>query len=170
MVTKIYLFYLFEMIFIFSITVGLQCSVNFLLYSKVTQSHCIHSVSQSQRLSQDNCTGGTARKERDPAQLWRRQGPMGIYSQGAQWRGSVDGQLLKDIKSREIFGKSTYRSLTESRSEWSDIKGDQKASVKGIILSKLTQQDSCSGWSWKEQTSHGSPGSENQVQGPVKNA
>ena len=27
------------MIFIFSIIVGLQCSVNFLLYSKVTQSH-----------------------------------------------------------------------------------------------------------------------------------
>ena len=27
------------MIFIFSIIAGLQCSVNFLLYSKVTQSH-----------------------------------------------------------------------------------------------------------------------------------
>ena len=27
------------MIFIFSIIVGLQCSINFLLYSKVTQSH-----------------------------------------------------------------------------------------------------------------------------------
>ena len=31
--------YLFLMIFIFSIIVGLQCSVNFLLYSKVTRSH-----------------------------------------------------------------------------------------------------------------------------------
>ena len=30
------------MIFIFSIIVGLQCSVNFLLYSKVTQSHTTH--------------------------------------------------------------------------------------------------------------------------------
>jgi len=32
-------FVLFEMIFIFSIIPGLQCSVNFLLHSKVTQSH-----------------------------------------------------------------------------------------------------------------------------------
>jgi len=29
----------FKMIFIFSVIVGLQCSVNYLLYSKVTQSH-----------------------------------------------------------------------------------------------------------------------------------
>ena len=29
----------FKMIFIFSIMAGLQCSLNFLLYSKVTQSH-----------------------------------------------------------------------------------------------------------------------------------
>ena len=34
------------MIFISSVVVGLQCSVNFLLYSKVTHSHiCIHSFS-----------------------------------------------------------------------------------------------------------------------------
>ena len=35
----IYIFSFFIMIFIFSIIVGLQCSVNFLLYSKVTQLH-----------------------------------------------------------------------------------------------------------------------------------
>ena len=36
----------FIMIFIFSIIAGLQCSVNFLLYSKINQSHvCIHSFS-----------------------------------------------------------------------------------------------------------------------------
>ena len=33
------LFYVFLMVFIFSVIAGLQCSVNFLLYSKVTQSH-----------------------------------------------------------------------------------------------------------------------------------
>ena len=33
------LFYFFKMIFIFYIIAGLQCSVNFLLNSKVTQSH-----------------------------------------------------------------------------------------------------------------------------------
>ena len=32
-------FFIFQMIFIFSIIAGLQCSVNFLLYSKVTQLH-----------------------------------------------------------------------------------------------------------------------------------
>ena len=32
-------FLIFLMIFIFSVLAGLQCSVNFLLYSKVTQSH-----------------------------------------------------------------------------------------------------------------------------------
>ena len=34
-----YLKFVFLMIFIFSVIVGLHCSVNFLLYSKVTQSH-----------------------------------------------------------------------------------------------------------------------------------
>ena len=34
-----YFIFNFFMIFIFSVTAGLQCSVNFLLYSKVTQPH-----------------------------------------------------------------------------------------------------------------------------------
>ena len=36
---SIFFFLFFKITFIFSIIVGLQCSVNFLLYSKVTQSH-----------------------------------------------------------------------------------------------------------------------------------
>ena len=36
---EFFYFCFFTMIFIFSIIAGLQCSVNFLLYSKVTQSH-----------------------------------------------------------------------------------------------------------------------------------
>ena len=35
----LFLLFAFVMIFIFSIIPGLQCSVNFLLHSKVTQSH-----------------------------------------------------------------------------------------------------------------------------------
>ena len=41
------LFFFFFKIFIFSIIVGLQCSVNFLLYSKVTQYVYIHTYSFS---------------------------------------------------------------------------------------------------------------------------